>query len=762
MGRLYKKLLYGVLIFLVVSTPLALGSVLPWAYRTIEALTYALVFLWAVRALGKKGFSYVKTPLLYFIPAFAALVLIQLIPLPASIIEAVSPARGIMRAAAGLSGGHDTLAVMPWGARDQGMFLMSVLLIFFLIINHIESEGRIKGIINTALFMAGLLVVFAFVEQALLQGRFLPYVNRNHFAGYMEIMLPFALTCILIEIFGFDRGYGIRETVLRAFSGKAGGRVVGMGILVVFMLAALLLTRSRGGVLGLIASLTVMGLIFGREKNRLPVFALAAALLIYLGISVAGEGYVLKFMGTLGNPSGDSATVVKVEIWKEALRIIKDSLITGVGLGGYEPVSATYKTSVANLTFQQPESDFLYVLAEAGIPGLAMMVCFGFMLLYIVVPACLKRRDLFARYVGIGAVCGFTALALHGLVDINLHMPANLLLITIVMALAFVAVHTSFRDGSRSGGLRLEKVRVLLDTPSKKAAVTAVAGLSLILAVVSAAGVTADVAYRLALRDCRKFCVSRNPDPGGADAITSRLAACSMLDPGRPVYGFEAGKVNLFMADYLARAVRDGKDKGLPAPDEYYNRALKGFNESLQDNPYSPLGRLLAGRTLARGLGNRTEGERELISAERLYPTNSYIRQYMDTYRHRPPVQADAPGKKPKASASESASASAQRPVLLKVVSVKTAGGNAGRVGDTVRFVAKVNSPDYGVEYKFMAWRYHAGWTAMRNFDKDNFWDWDTQKSGKPGKYRIMVWVRRAGDDGPGEKGVFPDTFVLF
>ncbi len=97
---------YGI-IFLIVFTPLAFGSVHPWAYSTMELTICFLVIIWALKQIIStfnpqsainnhqssilNRFGLVKTPMNIPIVLFIGLAVFQLIPLPSGILKSLSP-----------------------------------------------------------------------------------------------------------------------------------------------------------------------------------------------------------------------------------------------------------------------------------------------------------------------------------------------------------------------------------------------------------------------------------------------------------------------------------------------------------------------------------------------------------------------------------------------------------------------------------------------------------------------------------------------
>ncbi|HEY6420960.1 MAG TPA: O-antigen ligase family protein [Candidatus Binataceae bacterium] len=97
--RRLDRIVTGGIILLVILTPLAIGSVLPWAYVPMEAAIFVLVIAWMAKLLtrepGSIGDPAVSADLRWVaIPLLALLgyLALQLLPLPPSLIASISPA----------------------------------------------------------------------------------------------------------------------------------------------------------------------------------------------------------------------------------------------------------------------------------------------------------------------------------------------------------------------------------------------------------------------------------------------------------------------------------------------------------------------------------------------------------------------------------------------------------------------------------------------------------------------------------------------
>lgn len=212
------------------------------------------------------------------------------------------------------------------------------------------------------------------------------------------------------------------------------GRTVAMaGVLVILqmavILAALLWTRSRGGILSVVVVVSALLL------YRYGPGALAAIGAVVAGLLVFPNPFRQRIMN-LGTV--DVYAYSRLDIWKSALFIFKDNPVWGIGLGQYKFFSPRYAFPVEGhwahfaKVAENPHSEFLMLAAELGILGLLMLAIFMAALL-------LTARKVMRRRSGAGEYPLWPLLVLAGVIvqaglDFNLHSPPIVLSSLILLA----------------------------------------------------------------------------------------------------------------------------------------------------------------------------------------------------------------------------------------------------------------------------------------------------------------------------------------
>jgi len=401
----------GFLTILVCST-LALGTVEAWSVALLELATIALMMLWAIKAVRDRTLQ-VRFPSIAW-PIAALLVL--------GLLQSISIASGDGR----LSISRDVEATRA--AVTVTFFLFVLLLVAA---NFFTSAEQMRNL--TAFFAVwGLaLAVFALIQHFTWDGKLFwfrpvksasgyggPFVNRNHFAGYMEMLAPISLAMALSR--------GVRAE-LRALYGFA---AVMMGISIAASL-------SRGGMVSLGASLVFMAIASawmirqdGRRKSRLLLLGHSALLIgliaacIIIGIVWVGADFGIAERLVSENVS---VATSRHNIWRDSLRLFAANPIAGIGLGAFETAFPMYSQADGSQVIEFAHNDYLQVLTDAGIIGGGLALWFLFAVARCVKQAALSREPRL-RAIALGASAGIFALLVHSIFDFNLQIPSNALL----------------------------------------------------------------------------------------------------------------------------------------------------------------------------------------------------------------------------------------------------------------------------------------------------------------------------------------------
>ena len=364
-----------------------------------------------------------------------AYVLIQVVPLPVSLVRVLSPARAEGVAALELIGAKvnfASLSVSP-AATFQSFLLVCGYLIIFLLVRELTWRFddscwlAIWPIVAIGALEAGLGLCQYFGGTGE-QVRWGTYANHNHYAGFLEMALPFAVVYpVALLRRARSRGHSPVAPALAA---------CGVWALAGLMFAGIVHSFSRMGFIAALSSLFVMGtLAFGSRqlswvassrKRQGGAVGLVAALVLAGFVFLPPDKLILRFAQLV---STDVTGGGRAQLWAETIPLIRAYPVFGCGLGGYETAFWRFKVSGVLVTDDFAHNDYLQLLAELGLVGFAIGATLAFSVVRMAVRRAVRSADPGARYFAVASAGALAAILLHSLADFNLYIPANAMLL---------------------------------------------------------------------------------------------------------------------------------------------------------------------------------------------------------------------------------------------------------------------------------------------------------------------------------------------
>ena len=229
-----------------------------------------------------------------------------------------------------------------------------------------------------------------------------------------------------------------RDVLTVILSAKAALRV-----LLVVMVVALVMTRSRMGNTAFFASLLVTGLaalLLSRKSAPRGTIVLIASLIL-IDVLVVGAWFGVERTIKRIEQTTIEQVEERVDPSVYAIRIFDDYPAFGTGGGTFYTAFTRYRGRDIEPFYDHVHNDYMQVLTETGVIGFVLA---GLAVLWsyaCAVIALYRRRDPVARGVAFGAMMGITAIGIHSTVDFNLQIPANAMLFSILLALGWLALH---------------------------------------------------------------------------------------------------------------------------------------------------------------------------------------------------------------------------------------------------------------------------------------------------------------------------------
>jgi len=443
---------------------LTFGAVYPWAYRPL------FVGCAAVGLFGLFSRRQGDTALFPLAAALAAVVLasaLQLVPLPLDTLRRLTPeTERLLRnydvsfAVATPTPSH-AVSIDPRATRGGLVALVSLELLLFGLSRSLRRRD-VRHIAVGIVVLGVALALFGVIQKALWNGKlywvwtpretgesFGPFVNRNHFAGWMLMALPLAIGYFCGRVArGVERVKpGWHSRLIWLASTEATNTML-VGFAIVVMATSLVLTLSRSGILGLMAAAIVVAfVVIRRQATAMRRTVAAAYVMSILGVSLAWAGLDLVVSRFAVNAGTDMER--RIGAWSDAWHIFLRFPVAGTGLNTYGIATLFYQTINLTHHYDQAHNDYLQLAAEGGalllLPVAAALVTF-----------CAAVRRRFAAtspqstdyWIRVGAVAGLVAIGLQELGEFSLQMPGNAAMFCLLAAIVLRAPDTASRSAS--------------------------------------------------------------------------------------------------------------------------------------------------------------------------------------------------------------------------------------------------------------------------------------------------------------------------
>jgi O-antigen ligase len=400
------------------AAPLAFGAVQAWAWGALAGVAAILLFLWSVECVAQGELKIVWSPL--YLPALLFLVL------------------GVIQFSA-----HRTLD--PIATRESLLKLATDLIFFFLAGQLLATgtEKMLRGFSLAVVVYTFCLALYAmlqfFSSNGLIYWRvqtlgspFGPYVNHNHYAGLLEMLIPIGTGCVLSRR---------RDDPMRTLLGCA----------LLVPIASVLLCGSRGGFISLLVEVVILGAMVFRyapmpRRRRLAAvggvgIAMAALLFFWMD-----TGEISKRLATIASVrhSPDVTMGRRLAVARDSMRIFRDHRWVGTGLGSFEVAFPQYQSFPGDEIWEHAHDDYAEALAETGLAGGLLIVAALVIFFPLGFGELGQRLRHGTGWIQLGAAIGCCGLLLHSFVDFNFHVPANAAWFAACLAIATCNVPRHF------------------------------------------------------------------------------------------------------------------------------------------------------------------------------------------------------------------------------------------------------------------------------------------------------------------------------
>jgi O-antigen ligase len=306
-----------------------------------------------------------------------------------------------------------------YNTRMDLLLLVSDLILLFLAAQAFRTLKDWRGFVWFGMVFGFLIGIFGILQHLTFNEKlywvremhyggipFGPYVNRNHFAGFVELILPLALVPLVLG--------RVRQE-----------RWLVVGLFAVVPIGALFLSVSRGGIVSFGVELAVLALVMIRRRTmgKQLIAGAAVLLLAVLMVSWLGVGQLLQRFSSFQSLEANAGK--RASMRRDTWQIFLHHPFTGTGLGTLQIVYPPYESLYDGKIVNHSHNDYLEALAETGILG---GLCCAWFLGVLFSESLRRLRQLdnsFAGTLQLSGLVACTGFLVHGLVDFNLHIPSN-------------------------------------------------------------------------------------------------------------------------------------------------------------------------------------------------------------------------------------------------------------------------------------------------------------------------------------------------
>jgi len=417
---------------IIVFSVLSFGSVELWSSTILQVSVFTLFMFWlimkgdhdeGIQIVGPDGDRREKL-LFGALSLFFVYIIIQMLPIYSTVLRYIS-LRSFdfysFYAVDRNSAGHISLYV--YKTQIEFIRMMTCAVFFVTVAYSIRDRNSLEKMIKIISYFGFGLAVFAILQKAAWNGKlywfreipecspFGPFLNRNHYAGLMAMLIPLTL--------------GL------AFTRKRRERQMLFGFFGVIMSVSLFLSLSRAGIVSFLAGISVFALFLLWKKFKAKkIWALASFLLIvllyllYIGI----DPIIDRFYKT------DITREARIAVWAETLRAFKDFYLTGSGLGTFMNVFQLYSPEPIVYLYDHAHNDYLEFILEGGLIGAILLLS---VLTFLIICIVRGRWDGKTGIIKISFLSSIVTISAHSAFDFNLHIPSNALVLAAILGMAF-------------------------------------------------------------------------------------------------------------------------------------------------------------------------------------------------------------------------------------------------------------------------------------------------------------------------------------
>lgn len=441
----FDRVIEWLLISLLAFMPLAFGAVQAWSEEVVIALAAAISVCFLLKLLFEEharpvwSWTYVPVALFILVAVF------QLIPLPTSLVNAISPNTAAIKkdllsdlASSDASFESMTLSFYPNATMHDLRLVLAGAAVFFVVANVYRRSDQIKRLLAAIAIIGGSMAVLALAQNLLGNGRIYwivptghaqaysgTFINHGHYAQFMNLSIGAALALIMVKLHESFAGGQVTPVAVAEFFGSAQAKVIWLLVaMIVLGATSVVVSLSRGGMLTMLIAAAVTTLVLSLSKSLrgqgwiIVLMALGA----FIGVLFIGFDAVCDRLAALRHLS--QAQVGRWQIVKDVATAWTKFPLLGTGLGTHEVVYPMFDRATIPALASHAENEYAQAAEETGIIGLILLLGL-WASVWISQARIMASQSVAIRSAAYGLGFGLVAIMVHSLSDFGQHIPAN-------------------------------------------------------------------------------------------------------------------------------------------------------------------------------------------------------------------------------------------------------------------------------------------------------------------------------------------------
>lgn len=475
-----------VLYMLLAFMPFAFGVVHAWSEEVVIVSAAVLVALFGIGNLTSSQKTIRFTLALPLIMIFVLISVLQLIPMPFSVVQTIAPSTAQVKSellsklpslegnldSAGSEQTHaNTLGTNPsmtdiqlhkidmpisfysYATLHDLRMVLSIIAVFIVVYGAFRTPARIKRLLVCITIIGGAVAALAILQVITRTDKIFwivpiesahqgiaeagPFVNHSNFSQFINLSIGAAIAFLFVRFHELFGGQQVSMVRIANYMTSPAGRWIWfcLGMLII-SISSIFLSLSRGGMIALLIATSGIVLLLTFRGPRVSIHGrgwvmVVMALGAFVCVLYIGFDAVYERLATLQEVN--KAEGGRWQIIQDISSAWVQFPLFGTGLGTHQVVFTMFDRSDIPALAAYAENEYAQLLEETGLSGFIPMVLFG-----ITVWIAFYKNIHFPKTpinsAAYGLGFGLLAILIQSLSDFGQHLPANAILTAIFCA----------------------------------------------------------------------------------------------------------------------------------------------------------------------------------------------------------------------------------------------------------------------------------------------------------------------------------------